>query len=193
MKLEDETLLIERAKEDPEALRVVFDHYFPRLYSYVSYRVGHKQDTEDLVSDIFLRVVDKIRDFEWQREGSFGAWIFSIARNLVIDFYRKNQRRGDLLSFEKLTKIRTRSLQPEETILLQERFELLRELLHTLSPRRQEVILLRFYGGLRNNEISLVMKLDERTVSAHLHRGLKDLYKGYEAQLAQEKKRGHHE
>ena len=68
---------------------------------------------------------------------------------------------------------------PDALLLQKERFLRLQEMLHTLSPRRQEIISLRFFGGLRNQEIAEVLGLSEKTVASHLCRGLDDLQTKY--------------
>lgn len=64
---------------------------------------------------------------------------------------------------------------PGDAVLRKERFTKLRELIGTLSPRRRETILLKYFGGLRNQEIAHMLSLDERTVASHISRGLADL------------------
>jgi RNA polymerase sigma factor (sigma-70 family) len=59
-------------------------------------------------------------------------------------------------------------------------------MIETLSPRRQEIIRLRFFAGLRNQEIAAVLGLDERTISAHLCRALEDLQAKYSHELDEE-------
>jgi len=65
--------------------------------------------------------------------------------------------------------------------------------LRALTPRRQEIVALRFFGGLRNREIAAVLDLDERTVAAHLARGLADLQRAYLAATPQPKAQAHHD
>jgi RNA polymerase sigma factor (sigma-70 family) len=71
---------------------------------------------------------------------------------------------------------------PEEILTQEEAFQHMRALIATLSPRRQEIITLKFFGGLRNGEIADILELDERTVASHLSRGLRDLQYKYVAQ-----------
>ncbi len=69
---------------------------------------------------------------------------------------------------------------PNECALRHEASATLHRHLRALPPRRQEVVALRFFGGLRNREIAAVLDLDERTVAAHLSRGLLDLHRRYQ-------------
>lgn len=178
MNKEQEKTLIARAHKDPEAFERLYNHYFPRLFAYVSYRVGQVEDTEDLVSESFLKAVEGIKSFQWQHENSFAAWLFRIARNSISNFYRQKER-SQTISLEELPDLQASSLLPSDAILQKEIFEGLRQLINTLTPRQQEVITLRFFGGLRNWEIAEVLQIDERTVSAHLCRGLETAHKRY--------------
>ncbi|MFO7917865.1 MAG: sigma-70 family RNA polymerase sigma factor [Anaerolineae bacterium] len=174
-----ERALLRRARNDPQALRALYDHYFPKVYAYTSYRVGRVQDAEDIVADVFLTAVDKLDMFRWRGEGSFAAWLFRIARNRVSDFYRRGRGSEEGVALEDLPCLASSALLPADAIARKERFAHLRRLIDTLSPRRREVILLRFFGGLRNKEIAALLELDERTVASHLCRGLRDLHRQY--------------
>ncbi len=183
---EQEQTLVESARRDPEAFRELYNHYFPKVYAYVSYRVGRVKDAEDLAAETFLKMVEGWGGFAWRGEGSFAAWLFRIARNLVSDFYRRGQRTEEAISLDELPELRASALLPDDAVLQKEKFAYLRRLIGALSPRRQEVITLKFFGGLRNEEIAALLKLDERTVASHLCRGLEDLHRRYVNEFAKE-------
>jgi RNA polymerase sigma-70 factor (ECF subfamily) len=170
--LNHERKLVEQARDNPDAFRELYRHYFPRVYAYVAYRVGRVWDAEDLTANIFVKVVESLERFEWRGEGSFAAWIFRIAYSEVSQFYRQ---RREHLSLDELPDIQSSALSPDQMVLRKEQFARLRARIGTLSPRRQEIITLRFFGGLRNQEIAAVLGLDERTVASHLSRALEDL------------------
>jgi RNA polymerase sigma-70 factor (ECF subfamily) len=170
---------VEKAQNDPLAFRHLYDSYFSRVYAYVSYRVGRIQDAEDMTSEIFLKAMEGITRFEWQHENSFAGWIFRIAHNTVNDYYRKNNPVDEPLSLEELPELRASVLLPEDALLRKEKFAQLRRLIYALPSRRQEVILLKFFGGLRNQEIATILGLNERTVASHLSRALVSLHREY--------------
>jgi len=178
---------VEEALRDARAFERLYNLYFPRVYAYVSYRVGRVQDTEDLVADTFLKAVTGLRKFQWRREGSFASWLFRIAHNAVTDYYRQIGRCDEPLPLDDLPQLVSGTLRPEDMVLQNEKFAHLRHLIATLPPRRQEVITLKFFGELRNSEIAGVLGLDERTVASHLCRGIEDLHRKYlDEQAAQE-------
>jgi len=185
---DEERRLIEQARCDPEAFRTLYRAYLPRVYGYVAYRVGRRQDAEDLVADVFVKVLEYLDRFEYRGEGSFAAWVFRIASNHVNAFYRRRGRRGEPIPLADLPEIPGDGPRPDEALIRQERFDSLRRMIDTLPPRRQEVITLRFFGGLRNQEIAAMLDLDERTVASHLARALSDLNRRYRALLVEPEK-----
>lgn len=188
MKLEQERAYIQQARADPRAFVYLYDHYFPRIHAYVCYRVHTQQDAEDLVADIFIKAMLEVGNFEWRHENSFSGWLFRIAHNLIVDYYRRYEQvqrteialdPGEPAPGAHLA---SQALRPEQVLNQQETFRQMRALVATLSPRRQEVITLKFFGGLRNKEIAGILDLDERTVASHLSRGLQNLRDQYTVQ-----------
>jgi RNA polymerase sigma-70 factor, ECF subfamily len=159
----------------------IYDRYFPRIYAYACYRTGRRQDSEDLVADIFTKVAEALQEdrFEWRHESSFAAWLFRIAHNAVVDHYRQAARQDEPVPLDDLPALQANALLPDDALLRKERFAHLHRLLNSLPPRRQEVITLKFFGTLRNSEIASMLGLDERTVASHLCRGLEDLHRLY--------------
>jgi RNA polymerase sigma-70 factor, ECF subfamily len=171
---------IERARHDRSAFAELYDAYFARLYAYVAARMGSRSDAEDVVADTFVRALDALPRFEYRGPGSFAAWLFRIAHNRVVTESGKNRHRVDLdadsLAGRPASVV---DQSPEATLEQAEDAQLIRRLIQLLSPRRQEVVTLRFFGDLRNQEIAEVLGLDERTVASHLCRALEDLRTKY--------------
>lgn len=175
----DEQRLIERVRDDPNAFRELYRRYFPRIYGYIAYRAG--QDAEDLVSETFLKAIEGWDSFTYRGEGSFAAWLFRIAVNVVNSYCRKNPLRLTTLDVPILSD----GLPLDHMLVEKETAALLHRLVQDLPQRRQEVITLKYFGGLRNQEIAHVLGLDERTVASHLSRGLDELYQKYQAAVSE--------
>jgi RNA polymerase sigma-70 factor, ECF subfamily len=170
MQPERERWLIGQLNKNPDAFHELYGAYFQRVYGYVAFRIDNRQDVEDTVSEIFLHVVRKLGQFKNQHDYSFAAWLFTITRNAIHDFYRARDR--EAVPLEQIGQSAIDTPPPETDLEL-------RRLINTLPERRREVITLKFFSGLRNNEIAVVLGLDERTVASHLSRGLKDLQQKY--------------
>jgi RNA polymerase sigma-70 factor (ECF subfamily) len=180
---EQEHELIQQAREDRRAFLHLYDHYFPRVQAYVRHGVQSTQGAEDIIAEAFFKAVRNLDSFRWRHRGSFAAWLFRIAHNLIVDYYRQHKRTAlSLESDENLAEVRSRAPLPAQVVAQREAFRQVRALIATLSPRRQEVITLKFFGGLCNCEVADILALDERTIASHLSRGLRDLEHGYAAQ-----------
>ncbi len=183
--LDNERALLQQIHTEPEAFRQLYRHYFPRVYAYVAYRVGRRQDAEDVVAEVFIKVVEGLKRFEYRGAGSFAAWLFRIAHNQVNQFYREQQV-NQQISLDEIPDIPGDMLSPDQALVRRENFAHLFALITALPPRRQEIITLRFFAGLRNQEIAAVLNLDERTVASHLSRALDDLRSQYEPEKEHE-------
>jgi len=160
---------------DRDALGRVYDHLFPRLYAYVAHHVGVKQDAEDIVAEAWLRTVRKLHQFRGEGAAAFSGWIFQIARRLIADHYRRAAP-ADPAPYEQLERTPATRLPPQQVMEQEEQQRRVRAVVATLSPRRQEIVVLRYFGGLGNREIAQILGLDERTVASHLSRALRDLH-----------------
>lgn len=176
---DEERTIIKQLAKQPDGFRVLYRHYLPRIFAYVAYRVGSKPEAEDLTADIFLKAVKAISQFDDRGDGAFATWLFRIAYTTVQQHYRTAARRPTL-TLDQLPDIQSDGAGPDEMVLRKEQFAQLRSALEILTPRRKEVITLRFFGGLRNQQIAAVLQLDERTVASHLSRGLEDLKRALE-------------
>jgi RNA polymerase sigma-70 factor (ECF subfamily) len=153
----------------------LFQQYYPRLYHYLRYRVASTQDVEDLVSTIFEQAYSHRHQFD-PNKGAFSTWLFRIAHNELVNYYRKKESRSTWVAdIEPPVDLVTSEPSPESQVITSETLVLMLRCLERLSERDQEVISLKFAGKLRNNEISKVMELPEKTVSVVLLRAVQRL------------------
>lgn len=160
---------------DGEALGRLYDDLLPRLYAYVAHRIATRQDAEDIVAETWLRAVRELQQFRGQGFSAFSGWLFQIARNLIADHYRRSSPTEPVPNGE-LDRQATGLPLPAQMVEQDERRQHVQAAIRALSPRRQEVVVLRYFAGLRNQEIAQLLGLDERTVASHLSRALQDLH-----------------
>jgi RNA polymerase sigma-70 factor (ECF subfamily) len=172
-----ERQLVQRAPHDADAFEQLYALFFRRVYGYVASRVGSPHDAEDVTAEIFLRVIKNLDQLRHQRQGSFAAWLFAIARHAVADHYRRNGRSEDVVPLAAIEPL-SADLQADQT-LVHENADLLYSLVLALPERQREVITLRYYGGLRNHEIAAVLGVGEKTVAAYISRALSELQAKY--------------
>jgi RNA polymerase sigma-70 factor (TIGR02952 family) len=171
--LTNELALVARATAEPAAFAAIYDHYFPRVYNYVRYRVRDAETADDLTAQVFERTLVSIGSYRPQR-APFAAWLFGIARNAVNDHLRAKRRRR-WLSLETLRDRASTEPQPEEIAIHSETHaELLAAVAH-LSDRERDLIALKFAAGLTNRRIAELTGLSESNVGVILYRAMRRL------------------
>ena len=174
MAIQDEIQLVESAKTDTNAFGMIYDHYFPKVYAFVAAKVSSKNDAEDLVSEVFMKILENICDFE-DRGLPFGAWVFRIARNALNDFYKKNAKvRTSDIEEAYGVKEDEEKTSPQKAAL-NELSDAVKMVLRDLDEKELLVIQLKFFAQLNNREITQVTGLSESNVGVILYRTLKKM------------------
>jgi RNA polymerase sigma-70 factor (ECF subfamily) len=166
---------IERARAgEQQALAAVYDWYLPRVYRYVLSRLGHVAEAEDVTEDIFLRMLGAIADYR-KTSVPFSAWLFRIARNHLVSYYRKN---GDRRNHGALTETMTDSRNDPASIV-EAQFMLgeVVEAVQKLPEAQRDVIALRFAVGLSIAETAQVLGKRQGNVKALQHKAVTRLQK----------------
>lgn len=165
-----EKRLVENAQKDPEKFSEIYIEYFPKIYGFVYRRVNKKHLVDDFVSDIFENAFKSLPDFQWQGV-SFSAWIFRIARNYIIDYYRKSGRIKGEISLEAISEIIKGSEKSAgEEIDLDEELITLYNALREFTEEDQYLIYYKFFEDMSNKEISDVLGMSETNVGTRLYR-----------------------
>lgn len=150
----------------------VYEEHRSNIYRFVLKRVRDGEDAEDLTALTFLKVFLAYDQFVGESKRSLRAWIFRIAENLVVDYYRAAAKERRALSLEKAA---LRGVDEREVESQVETAETLRWAIGQLRPRHREVITLRFVEGYRYEEIAGILGLPLGTVQSRLHRALRQL------------------
>ncbi|MFQ6099926.1 MAG: RNA polymerase sigma factor [Anaerolineae bacterium] len=161
---EDEARLIQRAKKgDPTAFAEIYDRHQPAIYRYIFYQVDDAATAEDLTSEVFARLVEKIDRFTY-RGRPLLAWLYTIARNLVTDYRRRAGRSLPLPLDERLV---------ASTDALEEAVEhRLAAAVARLTEDQRQVILLKFVEGLDNEMVAQTLGKSVGAVKSLQHRAL---------------------
>lgn len=173
-----EKKLVKKAQKDPTAFAELYNFYFNAIFRYTAYRIGNQSDTEDIVSDIFEKVLRHLQKFRFQKGAHFSSWLFRIARNTIIDYYKSKEKRK-FVNLADLPEIASHEILPEENLKRKEVFLELQKLVNSLPPRQAEIVSLRFFGERRNKEIAKILEISEKTVASNLCRALRTLHQKY--------------
>ena len=131
--------LVERAQAgEADAFGRLYDQYSDTVYRYIYYRVGGKATAEDLTSETFLRALRRIGTFTWQGR-DFGAWLVTIARNLVADHFKSSRFRLEVTTGEMLDANEVER-SPEDSVLESLSNAALLDAVRRLNPQQQECV-----------------------------------------------------
>ena len=166
--------LVARAQAgEAEAFGALYDRYVDVVYRYIYYRVGNQALTEDMVSETFLRALRRITSFTWQGR-DFGAWLVTIARNLIADHYKSSRYKLEVQTADMLDADRAQD-GPENEVLDSITNLTLLEAVKMLGAEQQECIVLRFLQGFSVTETALAMGKNEGAIKALQYRAVQSL------------------
>ncbi|MBN2007412.1 MAG: RNA polymerase sigma factor [Anaerolineae bacterium] len=169
-----ERTLVQQAKQDPEAFGKLYQAYVKRIYNYHYRHTGNSNEAEDLTSRTFFRALRNIPYYK-DRGVPFQAWLFRIAHNLVVNWYR-DQSRHPTFSLEVAhSGLHAHRGDPQLNLLESEKQELLTRLIDGLPEVRKTLLLLKFVEQMSNAEIGEVLGKSEGAVKSLYHRTLLDL------------------
>lgn len=175
-------------RQDPELLDRLIEKYQHRLMRYLSFLTGRREMAEDLFQETWIRVL--MRGAQFNGKARFDTWLFTIARNLVIDQSRKRSMASldemqDPEADERPFEIATDAPSPFEQFCTRENAAEVSAVLLSLQPAYREVLVLRFHEDLPLEEISSVTRAPLSTVKSRLYRGLAALKPELERMRAQ--------
>jgi RNA polymerase sigma-70 factor (ECF subfamily) len=154
------------------------EYIYGRIYTFVYYRVNHREDAEDLTGDIVMKIIKALD----RQRGNFHAWMYRIARNAIIDFYRKRGVRKEVSLMDLHDEPVDERSRIDSGILTQDK---LRQGMKELTAEQQEVIILKFIEGYSNEEVATRLKKSVGAVKLLQFRAIRALRKylrkrGYE-------------
>lgn len=142
---------------DAKAFEMLFNRHQSRLYTAICFIVKDRDEAEDILQDVFIRVVNTIRDGKYKEEGKFIHWIGRMAHNLAIDRYRQNQNHPKILLQDDKTILDTLRFSEESAEAKQTTMDThshLRELIRTLPEEQRRVLIMRLYLKMSFQEIA---------------------------------------
>lgn len=165
-------------RQDPDLLDQLIEQYQHRLLRYLLFLTGNREVSEDLFQETWMRVL--LRGSQFNGKARFDTWLFTIARNLVIDLSRKRtvvslDELSDSSEDDRPIEFPIIGPSPLDQIQTGEDRAEVTEVLHKLESNSREVLVLRFYEELSLEEIAGVTRAPLSTVKSRLYRGLSAL------------------
>lgn len=158
-KINLEEVLDKARRLDEIALATLTEKYYPVIFRYFHYRAKTREDAEDLAGEVFVRVVSSIET----QKGDFVAWLFRIAKNLLIDYYRKIGKTKEISLDQMAIEPLPASYKYEKDTLDTED---IKKMLNLLTDEQKEVITLKFLEDYTNKDIARIMNKSIGAVKA---------------------------
>lgn len=165
--------LVVRARTERAAFGLLYDRYYPSVRRYCIRRLFDQTVAEDVVSEVFLAVASKLRDFPGRTENDFRRWVFCIATNAINAHLRQSRRRQELwqaaaYSHQANARVRGSSSPSWEALDWPTVYQAVLE----LEQRDQTILMLHFFAGLSHDEIAAVVESRPGAVRTALCRTL---------------------
>jgi RNA polymerase sigma-70 factor (ECF subfamily) len=171
----EENIIKNAARGDAAAFGLLYDHYQPAIYRFVVVKVGRREDAEDITHHVFMNAWQNVRQYR-HRGYPFSSWLYRIARNQVIDYYRARKESLSLESIE-IDQLGLSSSSSQADLSLKLDIEKAMGAIHKLKQEYQDVIIFRFVEELSLRETAQAMKKTEGAVKLMQHRAMKELKK----------------
>lgn len=164
---------------DSKAVREFYKTYSPKILSYLSKKLPVFEDAQEITNDVFLEAIDSLSIL--QREENTSAWLYKIAHNKMVDFYRKRRIKTLLLSQMPFLQIVANEInQPEfqyEKNKIRDRIE---EALHSLSQKYQKILRLHYEEKVSVKELARIFNLSFKATESLLFRARQSFKLAYE-------------
>ncbi|HJT60011.1 MAG TPA: sigma-70 family RNA polymerase sigma factor [Ktedonobacteraceae bacterium] len=159
---------------DDSVIAECYRRYALKMYAYLYRHTRTPDDAEDTLFEVFLIAMEHEQKLEIMLEDERRAWLWTVARNKIIDYHRRHHR-WSIIPLDHLAESIDDKATPDELALRHEEYELLHAHMKHLSALQQEVLELRFTAGLRCGEIATVLNKNEGAIRTLLSRALNTL------------------
>jgi RNA polymerase sigma factor (sigma-70 family) len=166
----DRDLMLAVRNGDAEKFGLLFDRYHQSLFGFFYRLTGDAMSSEDLVQDVFLRMLKYRRTF--RADSEFRAWMYQIARTARIDRFKKHQ--SQTLSSPEFDKTRG-AIRPDQHFEDSEKSRTLQRALLQLSDEKRELLVLSRFQEMNHAEIAELLGIEVGTVKVRVHRAMKEL------------------
>jgi RNA polymerase sigma-70 factor, ECF subfamily len=153
-----------------EAFGILYDRYLDKIYRFIYYKTFSKEVAEDLTSDVFHKAFVKIASFD-ETKGIFAPWLYRIARNSVIDYYRT--KKSDV-SIEDTFDVGVDERTPETLDAIAD-IGKVTAYLETINAKHREIIMLRVWEGKSYREIAEIIGGTENSAKMTFSRSIREL------------------
>ncbi|NEQ55426.1 MAG: RNA polymerase sigma factor [Leptolyngbya sp. SIO3F4] len=176
-KLSDNALMLQVKAGKTEKLALLFERHYKPLFGYFYHLTQNRQNSEDLAQNTFYKILKNRSKFNG--EGTFRAWMYTIARNNSFDFFKKNKNHHQSEEIGYWEDKLPEGSDIVKQITESEDKELLKIALTKMDTEKRELLILSKFQGMKYKEIGLILRCSENTVKVKVYRALETLKQIY--------------
>jgi len=167
--------IVEKARKfDKEAFSMIYNSYYNRIFRYAYFKIGSQEDAEDITQNTFIAALKSIANFRWKTsDEDFTAWLFSLAHNNYVDYYRKNKI-NKTKPFEDLQENKSEF---DELIQKIGNIDLLKQAINKIKHNQRQVVILRYINDMPISQTAMLMNKTEGAIKLLQLRALASLKK----------------
>lgn len=150
-----------------EDFGLIYDNYIKKIYNFIYFKTLHKETAEDLTSLTFIKALEKIKQFDPNR-GAFSAWLYSVARNNVTDYFRGKKDNADIEDIYDLADAHDLEIDSHNRLI----FEEVSKYLNKLGVKQKEILIMRLWEGLAFKEIADKLNMTEANCKMIFYRAV---------------------
>jgi RNA polymerase sigma-70 factor (ECF subfamily) len=167
---------------DKDAFEILINRHKDRVYTYILFNIKNRELADDIFQDTFIKVINSLKKGNYNEQGNFVSWVIRISHNLIIDYFRKENK---IPTYSHESKPETNLFNSkvfsdgtiEDQIVKEQIEEDIRQLIEELPDDQKEVILLRHYGNLSYKEIADQTNVSINTALGRMRYALLNLRK----------------
>ena len=171
--LSDNALMLKVKDGDIDKMGLLYERYHRQLFSFLFHMTRHKEVSEDMVQNVFYRMLKYRKGFTGY--GEFKTWMYHVARNTLKDHFRKDKRTNSNKSLEDVQEILASEQFADEQLEKQQEFKTLEQAMENLTDDNRELLILCRFQELKYNEIARILNTTEGAVKVRVHRALNQL------------------
>jgi len=179
-KQDDSTLINMYIDGNEKAFEELLSRYKNKIYTSIYLFVKDDAKAEDIFQEVFIKVINTLRNGKYNHEGKFSQWVMRIAYNLCVDNFRRNKRRPTLQptdEFDIFDVLKSNDLNGEQTIMRSQTHMRIRKLVDELPDEQREVVILRHYADMSFKEIAALTRVSINTALGRMRYALINIRK----------------